>query len=111
VAFDANINIDVEVLLQGGSIAAYATNVFTPEIPFWLLAFSNARIFFVGSDDIPAEAKMEAAHAINKTLEAGWQGLTIAERFALDNIAQAHEMVEHPKKPGRVILTVPKTLL
>ena len=33
-AFDANINSDVEILSQGGSIAAYATNVFTPEIPF-----------------------------------------------------------------------------
>jgi NADPH:quinone reductase len=106
VAFDANINSDVEVLAQGGSIAPYATNVFTPEIPFWLLAFSNARIFFVGSDDIPTEAKMEAAQAINKTLEAGWQGLNIAGRFTLDDIARAHEMVEHPTKPGRVILTI-----
>jgi NADPH2:quinone reductase len=106
VAFDANINSDVEVLSQGGSIAAYATNVFTPEILFWLLAFSNARIFFVGSDDIPTEAKMEAAQAINQTLEAGWQGLNIAGRFTLDEIPQAHEMVEHPTMSGRVILTI-----
>ncbi len=106
VAFDANINTDAEVLAQGGSIAPYATNDFTPKIPFWLLAFSNTRIFFVGSDDIPSEAKMEAAHAINQTLEAGWNGITIAEKYALDDITRAHEMVEHPKKPGRVILTI-----
>ena len=76
---------------------------FTPEIPFWLLAFSNASMFFVGSDDISAEAILEAAHAINKTLDAGRQELTIAQRFALDNIAQAHEMVEHPTTSGRPI--------
>src|SRR5262244_1769727 len=35
VAFAANIKIDVEVLAQGGSIATYATNAATPEIPFW----------------------------------------------------------------------------
>jgi NADPH:quinone reductase len=68
--------------------------------------FINARIFFVGSDDIPAEAKIEATRAINQALEAGWQGLGIAERVPLDEIAQAHEFVEHPTKPRRVIVTI-----
>jgi NADPH2:quinone reductase len=106
VAFGANIKTDVEVLAQGGSIAAYATNAFTPEIPFWQLVFSNASIFFVGSDDVPAGSKVEAALAINQALEAGWQGLDIAERLPLDEIARAHEFVEHPPRPGRVIVTI-----
>ena len=106
VAFGANIQLDVEVLAQGGSIATYATNVATPEIPFWLLVFGNARMFFVGSDDVPVEAKLEATHGINQALEAGWLGLDIAEQFSLDEIAQAHECVEHPTKPGRVIVTI-----
>ena len=106
VAFAANIKTDVEVLAQGGSIATYATNAPTPEIPFWQLVFINARIFFIGSDDIPTEAKIEAARAINQALEAGWQGLEIAERFPLDEIAQAQEFVEHPTKSGRVIVTI-----
>ena len=106
VAFAANINLDVAVLAQGGSIATYATNAPTPELPFWQLVFINARVFFVGSDDIPAEAKIEATRAISQALEAGWQGLGIAERFPLDDIAQAHEFVEHPTKSGRVIVTI-----
>ena len=106
VAFAANIDTDVAVLAQGGSIATYATNASTPEIPFWQLVFINARIFFVGSDDIPGEAKIEATRAINQALEAGWPGLGIAERFPLYEIAQAHEFVEHPKKSGRVIVTI-----
>src|SRR6267154_4490426 len=60
VAFAANIHTDVDVLAQSGSIATYATNAPSPEIPFWLLVFMNARIFFVGSDDVPADAKIEA---------------------------------------------------
>ena len=52
VAFGANIKTDVEVLAQGGSIATYATDAFTPEIPFWQLVFGNARVFFIGSDNI-----------------------------------------------------------
>ena len=106
VAFGANIKTDVEVLAQGGSIATFASNAFTPEIPFWPLVFSNIRIFFIGSDDIPVEAKLEATQAINQALAAGWQGLDIAEQFSLDNIARAHEFVEHPTKSGRIILTI-----
>lgn len=106
VAFDANIKADVEVLAQGGSIATYATGVAMVEIPVWLLVFSNARLFFVGSDDVPTEAKLEATRAINQALVAGWQGLDIAEQFSLDDIAQAHELVEHPTKSGRVIVTI-----
>ena len=63
-------------------------------------------MFFIGSDDIPAEAKMEAARDINQALEAGWKGLDIAERFSLDDIAKAHEFVEHPAMFGRVIVAI-----
>lgn len=55
---------------------------------------------------MPAEAKIEATHDINKALEAGWQGLDIAEFLPLDQIARAHELVEHPAKPGRVIVAI-----
>jgi NADPH2:quinone reductase len=106
VAFAANINIDIEVLAQGGSIAAYATNAPPQDVPFWELVFGNAAIFFVGSDDIPAKAKSEATRAITQALEAGWPGLDIADRFPLDNIAQAHESVEHPQRAGRTIVTL-----
>ena len=103
VAFAANTHTDAALLAQGGSIATYATNAPTPEIPYWQLVFMNARIFFVGSDDVPADAKIEATRAINHALAAGWQGLDIAEIVPLDEIARAHELVEHPVKPGRVV--------
>jgi NADPH2:quinone reductase len=106
VAFAANISTNAEVLAQGGSIAAYATNAPTPEIPFWQLVFMNARVFFVGSDDVPPEAKIDAARAINQALEAGWRGLEIAEIVPLDEIARAHELVEHPVKAGRVVVAI-----
>jgi NADPH:quinone reductase len=106
VAFGANVKTDTEVLAQGGSIATYATNVPTPEIPVWQLVFVNARIFFVGSDDVPADAKAEATRDINQALEAGWQGFDIAEIVPLAQVVRAHELVEHPLKPGRVIVAV-----
>jgi NADPH:quinone reductase len=106
VAFGANIKTDTQLLTQGGSIATYATNAPMPETPVWQLVFVNARLFFVGSDDVPTEAKIEATRDINRALEAGWQGLDIAEIVPLDEIARAHELVEHPAKPGRVIVAI-----
>ena len=106
VAFGANIKTDAGVLAQAGSIATYATNTPMPETPVWQLVFVNAGLFFVGSDDVPANAKIEATHDINKALESGWEGLDIAEIVPLDEIARAHELVEHPAKPGRVLVAI-----
>ncbi len=106
VDLGANIKTDVDMLAVGGSIATYASSIFTPEIPFWLLIFSNIRLFFIGSDDVPTEAKLEATQAANQALAAGWAGQDIAQRFSLDHIAQAHDFVEHPTKSGRVIVTI-----
>jgi hypothetical protein len=44
--------------------------------------------------------------ALNQALEAGWQRLDIAEIVPLDQIARAHELVERPVKPGRVIVAI-----
>jgi hypothetical protein len=51
-------------------------------------------------------AKIEATRDINNALEAEWQGLDIAEIVPLAQIARAHELVEHPAKPGRVIVAI-----
>jgi NADPH2:quinone reductase len=104
VAFGANLMTDLEVLGGGGSIAAYATDVETPAIPFWPLLFKNTRLYFLGSDDFPAEAKTAAASGVNEALAGGWEGFPIAERFALDDIATAHERVEAPLGHGRVVV-------
>jgi NADPH2:quinone reductase len=106
VAFGANIEADVELLKLGGSIASYATDNAGPKIPFWQMVFKNIRIFFTGSDDFPKEAKLQAARDLNAALEAGWAGFEIGERIPLANIARAHELVEHPVRPGRVVVVL-----
>lgn len=106
VAFGANIERDVELLKMGGSVATYATNAATPTIPVWLMVFKNVRLFFLGSDDFPPEAKAAAACDINAALEGGWSGFGIAEQIPLSEIARAHELAEHPQRPGRVVVTL-----
>ncbi len=106
VAFHANIATDEKVLALGGSLATYATGDPEPSIPFWPLVFKNVRIFFLGSDDFPAEAKATAAVELNEALDGEWSGLEIAERFPLNSIAEAHELVERGRGSGQVVVTV-----
>jgi NADPH2:quinone reductase len=106
VSFGANVETDVDLLAMGGSIAAYATNAAAPAIPFWSMVFKNVRVFLLGSDDFPKEAKIEAARDLNAALEGGWKGFTIAERIPLSDIARAHELAEHPARRGRIVVLV-----
>jgi NADPH2:quinone reductase len=104
VAFAANIEADVELLKMGGSIGTYATNSEKPAIPFWPMVFKNVRLFFLGSDDFPKEAKAQAAHDLNAALEAGWSGFPIAEPVPLADIARAHQLSEHGTARGRIVV-------
>jgi hypothetical protein len=67
---------------MGGSIATYANDRETPQIPFWPMMFKNTRPFFLGSDDFPRDAKVLAAKDLNAALEAGWSGFDITERIS-----------------------------
>jgi NADPH2:quinone reductase len=68
------------------------------------MIFKNIRVYLLGSDDFPREAKMQAARDINSALEAGWTGFEIGERIPLAEIARAHELVDHPTRRGRVVV-------
>ena len=61
---------------------------------------------FLGSDDFTTGAKDEAACAANEALRAGWEGMPIAARCPLHEIAIAHERVEAPRQRGRVVLVL-----
>jgi NADPH:quinone reductase len=106
VAFGANIEADVELLNLGGSIASYATDNSAPKVPVWQMIFKNIRLFFLGSDDFPKEAKLQAARDLNAALEAGWRGFEIGERIPLADIARTHELAERQVRRGRVVVVL-----
>ena len=105
VAFHANLTADEKLLGMGGSIATYATGDPAPAIPFWPFVFKNIRLFFLGSDDFPAEAKMTAARRLNEILEGEWPGFEIDTRLPLESIAEAHEAVEERRALGRILVS------
>ncbi|MDH3727499.1 MAG: NADPH:quinone reductase [Myxococcales bacterium] len=106
VAFAANIANDERMLKLGGSIATYASNAPDATIPFWPLVFKNVRVFFLGSDDFPLDAKREAGKDLNDAIQQTWVGLPVGARFGLRDIAEAHAFIEERKGPGRVVVTI-----
>ncbi len=103
VALAENLPCSVQVLAQGGTLSAYASNEPEPRLPFWPLLFKNVALMLIGSDDLNDEARSRAEQAIHRALSRGWLGLPVAARFGLDECAQAHEAVESGAV-GRVIV-------
>ncbi len=106
VAFDANIALDAAVLAVGGVISSYSTGNAHPAVPYWPLCFADATLHLLGSDDFPAMAKQRAAADLTSCLAERRLRVPIAARFPLAGIAAAHEAVERPRGPGRVLVTL-----
>ncbi|MFH9419432.1 zinc-binding dehydrogenase [Streptomyces sp. NPDC017529] len=107
VAFDANAACDARLVAPGGTIAAYATGDPAPVLPFWPLAFKNVTLRLLGYDDFPREVVRLAVADLTAAAAAAELHWPVAEVYPLDAVAAAHEAVEHPKAPGRVLLALP----
>ena len=105
VDFAAHIDLDTEVLAIGGAINSFSTAADRPAIPYWGLGFKDTTLRLLGSDDFPAATKAEAARALTGALLDASLRSQIAARFPLDEIADAHELVERGA-PGRVLIAV-----
>jgi NADPH2:quinone reductase len=106
VAFDANVALDAAVVRQGATIAAYASVVAEPKLPFWTLLFANVTLRLVGSDDLTAEARRRAAETLTAAVAAGTLRFPVAATLPLAETATAHELVERPAGPGKVVVAV-----
>lgn len=106
VAFGSNIKLDVALLKLGGTIAAYSSDADPePHIPFWDLVFKGATVRFVGVDSVP-EQQEAAIPDITSALHAGLLRPRVSHRFKLEQIAEAHELVDAGKTGGRVLIVL-----
>jgi NADPH:quinone reductase len=69
------------------------------------LLFDNVVIRLVGSDDVPLEAKLQAAGDLTAAAESGALTIPIAEPLPLDRAAEAHDRVDAGAR-GRILLAV-----
>ncbi|WP_394621391.1 NADPH:quinone reductase [Lentzea sp. JNUCC 0626] len=101
-----NAAFDVEILKYQGEIATYATSDPEAPLPYWLLAFKNITVQYLSNDDFPEEANDHAARDLTAALAAGDLHYPIAERFTLDQTADAQDAAERTGAAGRVIITL-----
>ncbi|RZS79946.1 NADPH2:quinone reductase [Motilibacter rhizosphaerae] len=106
VAFSANVELDAQVLRNGGVVAAYASPDGTPTFPFWPMLFDNLLIRLLGSDDFPEEARRQAVSDLTSAAAEGALSIPLAEVLPLEQIARAHELVEGGRAHGRVLLAL-----
>ncbi len=107
VAFGETLPSAVKLLKQNGVIATYSSDAEPePKIPFLPLLFLGATIRFVDVYSMPRQAHEQAVEATARGLREGWLKSTIASRFSLDNIVDAHEALESGKSVGKVVINI-----
>lgn len=101
----ANLQTDLAILREGGTIASYSsTSDPTPELPYYSLAFRDARIHFVQGFLLPPAARRAAARDLTMWLAAGQLEVRIDGSFPLERIAAAHERLESGATVGKVVV-------
>lgn len=105
VDFNAHIDLVADILAIGGVVCSYSSSGDRPAIPYWALGFKDTTLRFLGSDDFPPAVKADAARVLTEALLDKSVRSDIAARFPLEEIANAHELVE-AGPPGRVLIEI-----
>ncbi len=105
VAFSDNVDLDLAVARNGAVIAAYATRIDRPTLPFWPMLFANLTLELLGSDDFPPEAQQQAAIDLTSAARTGQLTVAHTALLDLDQAAAAHDQVDADNR-RRVLLTV-----
>jgi NADPH2:quinone reductase len=105
VDFGANVETNASCLKPNGTVASYSsTRVRTPTLPYYDFALKGARLHLLQAANFPASLLGPATNTIIALLERGRLRPRIAKRFTLDQIAEAHELVEAGEAVGNVVV-------
>jgi NADPH2:quinone reductase len=106
VDFGANVDADLKALRPEGDIVVYGSGVPHIPVPFLPAIIKNVRLrFFIVYNLSPGD-RAGALAALTRLLEARRLTHNIAARLPLARIAEAHELVEHGRAIGNVVVQV-----
>jgi NADPH:quinone reductase len=106
VSFSDNADLDAAVARNETIIATYATRGDRPTFPFWPMLFNNITIRLLGSDDLPDQAKQQAATDLTSAARDGALSVRIGPPLPLARAAEAHNRVAAGTRE-RVLLAIP----
>jgi len=103
--FGANLLPVLDVLKTSGTIATYSSMTdMNPSIPFIRMMFMDITIRMVLVYAMPDEAKKHAAKDITSALSKNTFHNRVAQEYSIDNISDAHKMIESGEVYGSVII-------
>jgi len=107
VGFGENLPVTVQILKPFGVITSYSSmRVPQPQYPYYTLHALNPVIRPVLVYSMPDAAKAQAIADIARWVAEAKPLFTIAERYPLDRIVDAHLAVERGAKIGHVIVQI-----
>jgi NADPH2:quinone reductase len=110
VDFGDNLPVTAQILKPYGVVTSYSSmRVPTPAYPYYTLHGLNPVIRPVLVYSMPDAAKAQAIDDITRWVAEAKPIFTIAERYPLERIVDAHLAVERGEKIGHVILEMPQT--
>jgi NADPH2:quinone reductase len=105
VDFAANLETNLAVLKTDGIIASYASDSQPkPALPFYALCYKNLTVHYVLVYVMSQAAHAAAIADITTCLQSEHLQHQIAQRYRLDQIAEAHEMQESGKAIGNLVI-------
>lgn len=107
VELGGNIDVTAKVLKTGAVIAAYASMA-EPVVPFpfYPVLMKSPTLHIIGCFTMPEAFKQQGVSDISRWMAEGKLTNRVAAEFALEEIGQAHEMVEGGRQVGTVVVTV-----
>lgn len=102
----ANAHLDLELVRAGGDWVVYGSGAPSFNLPFFPLIVKNLQLRFFIVYNLDALDRAEAHDALHGLLAQGKLRHNIAARLPLENIVQAHEMVEQGKVAGNVVISL-----
>ena len=103
----ANAALDLEVIRPGGDCVVYGSGASEFGLPFFPLIVKNVTLMFFIVYNLDDKDRQRVVTTLTTFLEQGALIHNIAERLPLEQIAQAHELVEQGWTVGNVVLTIP----
>ena len=103
----ANAALDVELIGPGGECVVYGSGASQFQLPFFPLIVKNIALHFFIVYNLSESDRQRAVSTLSGWLERNQLSHQIGARFALADIAAAHEAVEQGAVTGNVVLEVP----
>lgn len=98
--------MDLEVLRAGGECIAYGSSPAPLNLPFRVLLAKNIQLKFFMVYHLAEGDRARAQAALQRMLARGGLLHNVTQRLRLENIVQAHELVEQGRANGNVVLSI-----